>query len=112
MPLRHLGVTGQPRRSAGVREEGVDLVDSLILVPRHRPDPPQPGPQTVHGGQFGGVMVAAAGPAVAGEVDVQGGQVAEVLTVDPIGVDQDTRRPQSELGVMTEKRVTHDLSRP
>ena len=34
--------------------------------------------------------------------------VGELLAVDPVGVDQHTGRPQRELGVMTEKHLTHD----
>ncbi len=35
--------------------------------------------------------------------------VAELLAVHPIGVDQHTRGPQCELGVMTKNHLTHDL---
>ena len=40
--------------------------------------------------------------------DEEGGHIAELLSFDPIAVDQPTCGPQSELGVMTEKHLTHD----
>jgi hypothetical protein len=37
--------------------------------------------------------------------------IAQLLAVDPITVDQRTRGAQCELGVMTEKHLTPDLTR-
>ena len=53
-------------------------------------------------------MVAPTRPAEAVQVLVERGEVGEALAVDPVGVDQHTRRAQCELGVMTEKHLTRD----
>ena len=53
-------------------------------------------------------MVAPPGPAEPVQVAIQGRQVLELLALHPLAVDQHTRRAQRELGVMTEKHLTHD----
>ena len=62
----------------------------------------------MHGLEFGGVVVAPPGPPEPVQVRIQGLQVPELLAVDPLGVDQHTGGAQCELGVMTEKHLTHD----
>ena len=54
------------------------------------------------------VPVATPRPPETVEITVQEGDVVEVLAVDAIGVDQDTRSTKCELGVMTEIQLTHD----
>ena len=56
-------------------------------------------------------MVSPAGPAEAVQVGVESGEAVELFAVDPVGVDQHPGRPQGQLGVMTEKHLTHDSSR-
>src|SRR5215208_6506960 len=58
---------------------------------------------------LGRVVVAPARPAESVQVGVQSRHIAELLTV-PTAVDQHGCGPQSELGVMTEKHLTHDPS--
>ena len=37
------------------------------------------------------------------------GEIAQLFTVDPVAVDQDSHGTQRVLGVMIEKHLTHDL---
>ena len=61
------------------------------------------------GSQLGGVVVAPARPAEAVEILVERGEIAQLFTVDPVAVDQDSHGTQRVLGVMIEKHLTHDL---
>ncbi len=80
-----------------------------FLVVGGRPDPAEPFAQPKHGLELGLVVVAPAGPAEAVQIAVERVEVSELLTVHPVGVDQHTRSPQGELGVMTENHLTRDL---
>ena len=109
MPVRHLGVPRQPRLRLGVTQQRVDLRDGAFFVVGGGPDARQPLAQPLHGFQFGVVVVAPARPAETVQIGVEGGQVTELLAVHPVAVDQHTRRPQCELGVMSKNHLTHDL---
>ncbi len=98
----------QPRRRPGVAQQRVDLADRALLVVGGVPDLAEPLPQPVDRLQLGGVMVAPACPAEAVQVLVQRRQIADLLAVDAVAVDQHTRGPQCELGVMTKNHLTHD----
>src|SRR6478735_10947250 len=110
MPLRHLGMPRQPRLRLGVAEQRVDLGDGGIFVACGRPDTAEPLAESSHGRELGAVMVAPPGPAEAVQIGVELCKLAEPLTVYPIGIDQDTRGFQGELGVISKNHLTHDLS--
>src|SRR6476619_7472371 len=55
-------------------------------------------------------MVTPARIAPAVQKSLEGGGITELFAVHPIGVDQPTRRPQSELGVMSKNHLTYDPS--
>ena len=112
MPFGHLGMPGQPRRGTGVGEQCVDLRDGSFVVVGDRPDPAEPLSKPVDLGQFGGITVAAARPAVRVEIAVECGLVGELVAVDPAAVDQDAGGPEGHLGVMREKHLTNDLLWP
>jgi hypothetical protein len=91
-----------------VAQQSIHLTDRTLLVAGDRPDLPQPFPQPMDGFEFGGVMVAPPSPAEPVQIGIQRRQVPELLTLHPITVDQHTRGTERELGVMTEKHLTHD----
>ena len=109
MPIRHLRVPGEPRLRLGVAEQRVDLCDGGLFVAGRRPDVAEPLPQAVYRLQLCAVVIAPAGPAEAVQIGVQRFEVGELLTVDPVGVDEHTRRPQGQLSVISENHLTHDL---
>ncbi len=81
---------------------------AALLIVGRRPDPAQPVPQPVHGGQFGIVAVTASGPAVAVQVPVQRSLIGKLFAIDPVTVDQHSGSPQGQLGVMSEKHLTRE----